>query len=115
MFLRFLLLGPWLGLLVLSAAAQAGAPPVRVAPSAERWMLMARHGECAEVGTLKRRVPDLGAIADPESFATFMRQKGLEVTATQRALPNGKFWEVSVPARDLGLVFVTVGLCQSTR
>ncbi len=78
-------------------------------------MLMARHGECAEVGTLKRMVPDLGAIADPETFAAFMRQKGLVVTATQRALPNGKYWEVSVPARELGLVFVTVGLCHGSR
>jgi hypothetical protein len=78
-------------------------------------MLMARHGECAEVATLKRVVPDLGTIADPEGFAVFMRQKGFEVAVTQRSLPNGKFWEISVPARELGLVFVSSGLCQAPR
>ena len=76
---------------------------------------MARHGECHEVSSLKRKVPDMGEIADPLRFTAFMRQKGLEVSATQHTLPKGKYWEVNVPARELSLVFVTPDLCQSKR
>ncbi len=107
--LRFLLALLPLGLFAPNGAAQT------TSPKAERWLLMARHGECVEVGTLKRKVPDLGDIADPQAFAAFMRHKGFEVTATQRSLPNGKYWEVTVPAKELGLVFVTPGLCQGSR
>lgn len=85
------------------------APPS--AQAAERWFLMSRHGECAEVGTLKRKVPDLGEINDPHAFANFMRQKGYEVTSTPAPVPKGKVHDVKVPERDLYLMFVTSEVC----
>ena len=109
MVLRCSRLLPMLCLLGESAGAQMVAPP------SERWLLMARHGECAPVASLKRKVPDLGDIADPQAFAAFMRRQGFEVTATQHTLPKGKYWEVNVPAKELALVFVTPELCQNGR
>lgn len=79
--------------------------------AAERWFLISRHGDCAEVGTLKRKVPDLGEINDPHAFATFMRQKGYEVTSTPASVPKGKVHEVKVPGKDLYLMFVTAEMC----
>ena len=38
------------------------------AEAAERWFLMSRHGDCAQVGVLKRKVPDLGEIGDQLVF-----------------------------------------------
>lgn len=90
--------------------AVLGAP---AALAAEQWRLMARHGECFEVATLKRKVPDLGTIADPDGFVAFMRQKGFEVSASRTTLPNGKMQEVKVPAKELALIFVTPELCRS--
>jgi hypothetical protein len=81
------------------------------AQSAEQWMLMARHGECAEVASLKRKVPDLGEIRDPDAFAAHMRRKGFEVTSAKHATPKGKAQEVKVPAAELFLLFVTSELC----
>ena len=107
--LRCSFLLPMLCLLGQNTGAQMAAP------ATERWLLMARHGECAPVASLKRKVPDMGEIADPLRFTAFMRQKGLEVGATQHTLPKGKYWEVNVPARELSLVFVTPDLCQSKR
>jgi hypothetical protein len=109
---------PLLGPLLLAMALALLAPRAQAqsaTPAKERWMLMARHGECAPVSSLKRKVPDLGEIADPQGFAEFMRRKGLEVRAVQRSLPKGQYWEVSVPAYELGLVFVTQELCQAQR
>jgi len=94
---------PCLGLLAL--------PPIQ---AAERWFLMSRHGDCAEVGTLKRKVPDLGEINDPHAFAKFMRQKGYDVTSTPAAVPKGKGQEVKVPGVDLYLMFVTSEMCSSS-
>jgi len=74
---------------------------------------MARHGECAEVASLKRKVPDLGQVRDPESFVRFMREKGHHVTANEITTPNGRAVEVRIPDQELALVFVTAALCQS--
>jgi hypothetical protein len=49
-------------------------------PAASEWFLMSRHGECVEVQSLKRKVPDLDEIRDPSTFAKLMRDKGYPVT-----------------------------------
>ncbi len=90
-------------------AALGLTPPT--AQAAERWFLMSRHGDCAEVGVLKRKVPDLGEVGDPEAFASFMRQKGYEVTATGVPVPKGKAREIKVPQKELFLIFVTSEMC----
>ena len=88
---------------VLSAAS-----PVQ---ATERWFLLARHGECATVESLKRKVPDLGEINDPHAFAALMRKNGHKVTLSQMSVPKGRAYEVAVPAKDLSLVFVTSDMC----
>lgn len=79
--------------------------------AAEQWFLLARHGECAKVGSLKRKVPDLGEVNDPHAFAALMRRNGHQVSLSQTPVPKGKAYEVSVPEKELSLVFVTVDLC----
>jgi len=79
--------------------------------AAERWYLMSRHGGCADVGVLKRKIPDLGEVSDPDAFASFMRQKGYEVTSTRVSVPRGKAEEIKVPQKELFLMFVTPELC----
>ena len=91
--------------MVLAAAAPAVA--------ADKWFLMARHGECAEVSSLKRKVPDLAEVRDPAAFAALMRAKGHQVTTNALPVPKGKAQEVKVPAAELFLVFVTVELCEA--
>lgn len=84
-------------------------PPT--AQAAEQWFLMSRHGECAKIGVLKRKVPDLGEVGDPDAFVSFMRQKGYEVTSTRVSVPKGAAREVRVPQKELFLLFVTPELC----
>lgn len=116
----FILLGPRRAR--VAASRPTGASPLLLlaclslpaaahAQTAERWWLMARHGECAPVAGLKRKVPDLGDIQDPEAFTALMRRKGLAVASKRTTLPQGAMHEVSVPAQELALVFVTAGLC----
>ena len=81
--------------------------------AASEWFLMARHGECMEVQSLKRKVPDLGEIRDPSTFAKLMREKGYRVTVNEVSTPTGKAMEVSVPERELSLMFVTPEVCQA--
>jgi hypothetical protein len=93
-----------LPLLLLASAADAVAADTR-------WMLMARHGECAEIATLERRIPDLGAVATPDAFAERMRRDGLQVISAPLADTGGKAVQVKVPAKNLSLVFVKQELC----
>ena len=82
--------------------------------ASEEWFLLARHGECAKVELLKRKIPDLGGISDPREFAALMRKKGYKVTITQNPLPKGKAYEVLVPDKELSLMFVTKELCSGS-
>lgn len=75
-------------------------------------MLMARHGECAEIAALERKVPDLGNVRDPAAFAQQMRRRGYAVTAKE--MPGGAV-EITVPAKNLALVFVTADKCRARR
>ncbi|MEW5864099.1 MAG: hypothetical protein AB1773_10985 [Pseudomonadota bacterium] len=81
-------------------------------PRQQRWYLMSREGTCFEIGSLKRKVTDLGDIANPDSFVRFMRAKGLDVVARQMPAGAGYAVEVNVPARGLALVFVTSEACR---
>ena len=99
---------PPAALTVLACLGFVTGPSVEAAP---RWFLMSRHGECVELGTLKRKVPDLGGIDDPQAFAAFMRQKGHQVTSQEASVPAGRAYEVRVPDRDLFLMFVTSEMC----
>ena len=81
--------------------------------AASEWFLFSRHGECAEIASLKRKVPDLGEVHDPDAFITLMRDKGHRVTVNEPSVPKGRLVEVTVPDHGLALVFVTASLCQS--
>jgi len=78
----------------------------------EQWFLMSRHGECAEVKALQRKIPDLGEISDPDVFTLFMRQKGYAVLTKQLDMPIGQAHEVNVPEKELSLIFVTQEICR---
>lgn len=75
---------------------------------------MSRHGECAEIQSLKRKVPDLGEIRHPSTFAKLMRDKGYQVTVNEVSTPKGKVVEVKVPERELSLMFITPEVCQQS-
>lgn len=95
--------------LVLIPAVAQLAPSGALA--AEKWFLLARHGECFSVRSLERKFPDVGLIAEPEAFVKFARAKGLKVTSNAIPVQAGSAVEVLVPERELSLVFVTAAGC----
>ena len=82
--------------------------------AASDWFLMSRHGECAEIQSLKRKVQDLGDVRDPSAFIKLMRDKGYQVTVSEITTPIGNVVEVKVPERELSLIFVTPEVCQQS-
>jgi len=79
--------------------------------AADKWFLLARHGECFPIRSLERKFPDLGNIAEPESFIRFVRAKGLKVTSKAMPVQAGSAMEVHVPEKELALVFATAEFC----
>ena len=65
--------------------------------AASEWLLMSRHGECTDIASLTRKVPDLGEIRDPSAFVQLMRDKGYQVTVNEVETSTGKVVEVKVP------------------
>jgi hypothetical protein len=82
------------------------------AANAEKWFLMARHGECAEIKSLERKIPGIGSIEDPKSFALFMKNRGYKVNANEHKDFQGKAIQVNIPVKELGLIFVKGSLCK---
>ncbi len=78
----------------------------------EKWFLMARHGECAEIKSLQRKIPDIEGIEDPQSFSKLMKEKGYEVITNELKELQGKAVEVSVPKERLSLMFVVESICK---
>jgi len=78
----------------------------------EKWFLMSRHGECAEIKSLQRKIPDIDGIEDPESFSKLMEEKGYEVITNELKELQGKALEVSVPEKGLSLMFVIGSICK---
>ena len=99
---------------VLIVAVFLGFIAPLIAGGERQWRLMSRHGDCAEIGLLKRKIPDLGEIHDPYSFIKLMRQKGYEVISNEVAGPAGKGLEVRVPEKELFLMFVTPEVCRGS-
>ena len=88
---------------------------VQLAPesafAADKWFLLARHGECFPIKSLERKFPNLGNVAEPESFIQFVRAKGLKVSSKAMPVQAGLAMEVHVPEKELALVFVTAEFC----
>jgi hypothetical protein len=78
----------------------------------EKWFLMARHGECAEIKSLERKIPDIEGVNDPQSFSKLMKEKGYEVITNELKELQGKAVEVSVPNEGLSLMFVVESVCK---
>lgn len=73
-----------------------------------RWMLMPRHGECAEISVLARKIPDIGRVTSPEQFVRLLQAKGFDVKRTD--IPGGGV-EVDAPELGLSPVFVRYETC----
>ena len=94
-------------------APLALAAVVSVVSATEQWLFFGRHGGCFDIDTLKRRLPDLPRLTDPETFVRYVQSKGLQFTRQAHPVPQGKAVEVVVPDRELSLVFVTAELCSA--
>jgi hypothetical protein len=79
---------------------------------ADKWLLMARHGECTEIAKLGSRIPELAQARDPYAFVKLMRQKGHAASADEMPASGGRAVEVRVPERNLAMVFATRELCE---
>ena len=77
----------------------------------DHWFLLARHGGCFDINTLKRRLSDLPRLTDPDAFVRYVQSKGLHFTRQVHPVPRGKAVEIVVPDRELSLLFVTAELC----
>ncbi len=79
----------------------------------DRWQLMARHGECAEISGLRRLFPDMENVTTPDAFAQFVAQKGMTAKIETMPVPVGKLRSVEISEKQLHLLFATHSLCLS--
>ncbi len=96
---------------VVLFAVLSGAPAQ--GDSQENWFLMSRHGECAKIESLQRKVPELGKINNPDDFLKLIKKQGHEVEVKNLQEAGGNAIEISVPDKGLYLIFVKEVLCRN--
>lgn len=101
---------------VVASTPAAASPPRAASPLGDPgpWRLMARHGACDELDTLRVKVPNLADVGDPQSLVRQMRDRGHEASANVFPGTEGRAVAVKVPALELDLVFATRHLCEKT-
>lgn len=87
-------------------------PLTSYAGESEIWFLMARHGECHKMAVLKRKVPEIAGVKNPESFKKLMESMGHKVIIKKLEGLEGKAVQVSVPDKGLDLMFVKKSVCK---
>jgi hypothetical protein len=83
--------------------------------SRERWMLMTRHGECVEIGSLKRKLPNLPNISEVSSLIEFAKAQGHFVISKELPGSAGRAYEIDISDLSLNLVIVRETLCAKQR
>ena len=76
-----------------------------------KWMLMSRHGECADISALKRKVPNLPEVSDVSSLIDFFNSEGHSVQSKELPGSEGRAYQVDIPDMSLNLVLVRESLC----
>lgn len=79
---------------------------------ASDWYLMARHGECAEIDALKRKIPDLEGMTTPKEFSSFMTNKGHTVELHEMDGTEGGIVNVKIEKMSLDLLFAKRERCK---
>jgi len=83
------------------------------ANASEKWMLMSRHGECAELESLKRKLPNMPNISEMSSLIDFFKSEGYSVES--KLFPNTKngAYQIDVPDLSLNLMLVRESFCET--
>lgn len=90
------------GLVSVMAFAQSG-----------QWVLMSRHGECADIGrALRHKFHDLPSIAGPDEFAAEMKRRGSAAKVTNAYGGNRNAVLIEAPDREMSVLFIRRELCQ---
>jgi hypothetical protein len=73
---------------------------------------MSRHGQCAEIKVLERKVPDLGDVTSPDTFVNLIEDRGYDVAVNEIPELKGNAVQVNVPVKDLSVIFVKKLICK---
>lgn len=78
----------------------------------QQWYLMARHGECMEINSLVRKLPDIGGVDTPDAVIAFMQSKGYKFIVGKPKELKGEVVFVNSPEKGLDLIFVMQSICK---
>ena len=81
------------------------------AAAAQDWSLVGRHGECAPIASLQRKLPDLPDVRTPQALLAHLDRKKLAYTTRTVTVAQGQWLEVQVPAAELAVVLAPQALC----
>lgn len=96
---------------ILSTLVAASVWLVCAGALAQEWRLLGRHGECASISTLKRKLQDLPEIKTPNEFSAYLESKRLKFTRQIHQAGTSGAIEFQVPDAGLAILFVNRQQC----
>jgi len=79
--------------------------------SAQEWSLFGRHGECAPISSLKRKLQDMPEIRTPDEFSVYLESKRLKFTRQVHQIGASPAVGFEVPDAGLAIVIVQRQQC----
>ena len=79
--------------------------------TAEDWNLVGRHGECAPLASLKRKLPDMPDVRTPDDLAAYLDSKRMAYTRRTHSLGQATAVEFVVPEAGLAVLLAPESSC----
>lgn len=73
---------------------------------AQEWSLFGRHGECAPISSLQRKLQDMPEIRTPDEFSAYLDSKRWKFTRQVHQTGASPAVGFEVPEAGLAIVFV---------
>lgn len=80
---------------------------------AEDWSLVGRHGECAPLRVLQRKLPDLPDVRSPEALAAYLDARRLRYSRRTVSIGRAQAVEFEVAEVGLAVLLAPESACRS--
>ena len=79
--------------------------------AAQDWMLMGRHGECAPLSSLRRKLPEMLDVRSPDALAAYLDGRRIAYRRRDQPLGATTVVEFQVPSAGLAIAVAPASVC----
>lgn len=79
--------------------------------TAAEWLLLSRHGECAPLDALKKKLPSLPDLNSPDDLAAYLQARHVKYSRKVHSGNHTELHEFQVPSEGLSVILAPRQQC----